>query len=288
VKIFERKTIPIFPFFMRIFANINFNTFYMNTKTVFLSALLLMACAISSCVCNNNSAQPQIIAHRGFWDKLGSAQNSISSLQHAIDFGAYGSELDVHLTKDGYLVLNHDDDYQGVNVQNATYAELSELRLANGEPLPTLQQYIEVVKQQSKTKLIVEIKPHHSPEVDVRAANAVVRAINESGIADLVDYISFSADICAELIKLNPQHRVAYLNGDKSPQELKAEGYWGLDYDGDNLRKEHPTWIKEAKELGLTTDVWTINNMEEMQYFIEQGVDDITTNHPELLKGLLN
>ncbi|GHT43097.1 glycerophosphoryl diester phosphodiesterase [Bacteroidia bacterium] len=229
----------------------------------------------------------QIIAHRGFWDKLGSAQNSVSSLHNAIDFGAYGSELDVHLTQDGYLVLNHDDDYQGVNIQGATYADLSALRLANGEPLPTLQQCIEVAKTQNTTKLIVEIKPHHSPEADVRAANVVVKVINESGIADLTDYISFSADICKELIKLNPQHRVAYLNGDKSPQELKAEGYWGLDYSEGTLH-DHPTWLKEAKELGLTTNVWTVNSLEEMQYFLQQGVDYITTNHPELLKGLLN
>ncbi|GHT51096.1 glycerophosphoryl diester phosphodiesterase [Bacteroidia bacterium] len=234
------------------------------------------------------SVNTQIIAHRGFWDKLGSAQNSVSSLRNAIDFGAYGSELDVHLTRDGYVVLNHDDKYQGVNIQEATYAELSALRLANGEPLPTLQQYIEVAKTQNRTKLIVEIKSHHSPEADVRVANAVVNVINDSGIADLVDYISFSADICKELIKLNPQHRVGYLNGDKSPQELKAEGYWGLDYNKGTLHDDHPTWIKEAKELGLTTNVWTVNSLEEMQYFLQQGVDYITTDHPELLKGLLN
>jgi glycerophosphoryl diester phosphodiesterase len=143
-----------------------------------------------------------------------------------------------------------------------------------------------IAKQQSKTKLIVEIKPHHNKEADVRVTNAVVKLINDNGVADLVDYISFSADICNELIRLNPKHRVGYLNGEKSPQQLKAEGYWGLDYSEGTLHK-NPTWIKEAKKLGLTTNVWTVNNLEEMQYFIGQGVDFITTNNPELLKGLL-
>ncbi|GAP71708.1 glycerophosphoryl diester phosphodiesterase [Candidatus Symbiothrix dinenymphae] len=259
----------------------------MNTKKVFLSILLLMSSAIGSCAFGNDGVNTQIIAHRGFWDKLGSAQNSVSSLRNAIAVGAYGSELDVHLTRDGYVVLSHDDKYQGVNIHGATYAELSALRLVNGEPLPSLQQYIEVVKTQNRTKLIVEIKPHHSPEADVRVANAVVNVINESGIADLVDYISFSADICKELIRLNPQHRVGYLAGNKSPQELKAEGFWGLNYSAGTLR-DHPTWLKEAKELGLTTMVWTVNSLEEMQYFLQQGVDYITTDNPELLKGLLN
>ncbi|MDR0810875.1 MAG: glycerophosphodiester phosphodiesterase [Paludibacter sp.] len=238
------------------------------------------------CCVINGYAQTKIIAHRGFWDKLGSAQNSLSSLKNAIKTGVYGSELDVHLTQDGYLVINHDDEYQGVKIQNATYAELSELRLVNGEPLPTLQQYIEVAKQQQQTKLIVEIKSHHSAENDIRAADAVVKVINESGIAELVDYISFSEQICKELIKLDPKHRVAYLNGDKSPQQLKAEGYWGMDCNG-KIRKDHPTWIKEAKELGLTINIWTINDLELMQYFIMQGVDYITTDNPQLLKGLL-
>jgi glycerophosphoryl diester phosphodiesterase len=255
----------------------------MKIKQLFSITLLMTFCCVIS-----GYAQTRIIAHRGFWDKLGSAQNSLSSLKNAIKTGVYGSELDVHLTKDGYLVVNHNDDYQGVKIQNATYAELSELRLVNGEPLPTLQQYIEVTKQQQQTKLIVEIKSHHSAENDIRAADAVVKAINESGIAGLVDYISSSEHICNKLIKLNPKHRVACLNGDvvKSPQQLKAEGYWGLDYNG-KIIKDHPTWIKEAKELGLTTNVWTINNLEELQYFIAQDVDYITTDNPELLKGLL-
>jgi glycerophosphoryl diester phosphodiesterase len=253
----------------------------MRIKNLFSLTVISIACVIST------YAQPKIIAHRGFWDKLGSAQNSISSLKNAIDFGAYGSELDVHITMDGFLVINHDNDYLGVNIQNATYAELSELRLANGESLPTLQQYIEIAKQQNKIKLIVEIKPHSNAANDVRAADAVVKIINESGMTDFVDYISFSEEICKELIRLNPKHRVAYLNGDKSPKELKTEGYWGLDYNGGMIRTDHPDWLKEAKELGLTTNVWTINDLQELQYFIAQEVDFITTNNPELLKGLL-
>jgi glycerophosphoryl diester phosphodiesterase len=240
----------------------------------------MMCCAI------NAYTQTQVIAHRGYWDKLGCAQNSISSLKNAIDIEVYGSELDVWITQDGTLVLNHDENYQGVIIQKAMYADLSALRLVNGEPLPTLQQYVDVMKKQHKTRLIIEIKPHNTSESNIRAADAVVRVIDESGIADMVDYVSFSEHICKELIKLNPKHRVAYLSGDKSPQELKVAGYWGFDYDKECLKK-NPTWIKEAKNLGLTTDVWTVNNVEDMQYFISQGIDFITTNNPQLLKGLL-
>jgi glycerophosphoryl diester phosphodiesterase len=251
-------------------------------KTTLFGIVLLSLCGITGA-----QAQTQIIAHRGYWDKLGSAQNSLSSLENAIRMGAYGSELDVWITKDGVIVLNHDDEYQGVVIKAATYEELSVLRLVNGEPIPTLQQYIDLAKQQNKTKLIVEIKPHHTDEDDIRATKETVRLINENEIADMVDYISFSEQVCKELIKLNPKHRVAYLNGEKSPKVLKAEGYWGLDYEWSVLKEKHPGWIKEAKALGLTTNVWTVNNVERMQYFISQGIDYITTDNPQLLKGLL-
>jgi glycerophosphoryl diester phosphodiesterase len=231
--------------------------------------------------------QTQIIAHRGYWDKFGSAQNSLSSLENAIHAGVYGSELDVWITKDSVLVLNHDDSYQGTPIQAATFEELSKLRLPNGEPLPTLQQCIDIVKKQKKTRLIVEIKPHNTAADDVRVAGETVKLVNQNGIGEQVDYISFSRQVCRELIRLNPRHRVAYLNGDLPPEKLKAEGFRGLDYASDVLENKHPEWISEAHERGLTVNVWTVNTPEQMQYFISQGVDYITTDNPQLLKGLL-
>jgi glycerophosphoryl diester phosphodiesterase len=246
------------------------------------SIILLSLCSLA-----NAGAQTQIIAHRGYWDKLGSAQNSLSSLRNAIDLGVYGSELDVWITRDSLLFINHDDDYQGVLIQDAAGEELSQLRLVNGEPLPTLNDYIAIARKQQTTRLIVEIKSHDSAEDDIRAADQTVRLINQSGLADRVDYISFSEHVCKELIRLNPRHRVAYLNGDKSPRQLKDEGYWGLDYAWDILKDQHPEWIPQAQTLGLTVNVWTVNRAEQMLYFISQGVDYITTDNPQLLKGLL-
>ncbi|MDR3350923.1 MAG: glycerophosphodiester phosphodiesterase [Prevotellaceae bacterium] len=250
--------------------------------THFFGIIFLLLCSVISA-----QAQTQIITHRGYWDKLGSAQNSLSSLDNAIKIGAYGSELDVWLTKDGVLVLNHDESFHGIVIQTATFDTLSALRLVNGEPIPTLQQCIDMAKKQNTTKLIIEIKPHATLEANVRVANETVKLINKNGMAGRVDYISFSEQVCKELIKLNPEHRVAYLNGEKPPKALKAEGYRGLDYAWKVLKEEHPEWIKEAKALGLTTNVWTVNNAEHMLYFISQDIDYITTDNPQLLKGLL-
>jgi hypothetical protein len=146
----------------------------------------------------------RIIAHRGYWYKQGAAQNSLASLRNAIELGVYGSELDVWITTDNVLVLNHDAAYSGVNIENSPYSAIEPLRLSNGEPLPTLQQCIDVAKQQTqpdKTKLVIEIKTHSNNANNKRCVDAVVKMVNDSQAADLVDYIAFSAYVCGELIK---------------------------------------------------------------------------------------
>lgn len=52
------------------------------------------------------------------------------------------------------------------------------------------------------------------------------------------------------------------------------------------LRK-HPQWVKEAHDLGLEVNVWTVDSEEDMKYFIGLGVDYITTDYPERLQALL-
>ncbi|MDR1496791.1 MAG: hypothetical protein LBS59_00020 [Puniceicoccales bacterium] len=253
----------------------------MKIKLFFINMLLLLCGIVDA------QAKTQIIAHRGHWDKRSSPENSLSSLENAIKTGAYGSELDVRMSSDGVLVLNHDEKYKGVFIEKATYKEISKLRLANGEPLPTLQQCADIVKKQKKTKLIIEIKPHSSAEKDRRTAGEIVKLVNKNNIADLVDYISFSWHACKELIKLNPGHRVSYLRGDKPPKQLKAEGLWGMAYSWKELKEKHPEWLKEAKALGLVVNVWTVNDAKIMRYFIGQKVDFITTDKPLVLKELL-
>jgi glycerophosphoryl diester phosphodiesterase len=232
----------------------------------------------------------RIIAHRGYWNKSGAAQNSLAALNNAIELGAYGSELDVWITADNVIVLNHDATYGGVSIENSRYSAIEPLRLSNGEPLPTLQQCIDIAKQQrqaEKTRLVIEIKTHSNNANNKRCVDAVVKAVNDSGAEDLVDYIAFSSYVCEELIKSNPQHRVAYLNGNLTPAALKSAGYWGLDYTM-SILKNNAAWISQAKEAGLTTNVWTVNSAEDMRYFISAGADFITTDNPHILKELLD
>lgn len=224
------------------------------------------------------SAQTQVIAHRGYWDCAGSAQNSLTSLRCADRIGVYGSEFDVYITQDGHTVVHHDPEVAGVRIEQATYGQLSGVRLSNGEPLPTLQHYLDAGRG-LRTRLILEVKPHEDKEREARCVDEVLRQVKASGLADRVEYISFSMAACQRLHAGDALARVAYLGGDVAPRDIKAMGLTGIDYHGSVLAL-HPEWIDEAHGLGLTVNVWTVNDLDDVARFVKAKADYITTDRP--------
>lgn len=232
------------------------------------------------------NAQTKTIAHRGFWDTEGSAQNSLKSLRLANDIHCFGSEFDVWITKDGEVIVNHDPVFQNVTLETATYNEVKNLRLSNGEKMPTLKEYLKAAKKLN-VQLILEIKTHKDIERQNAAIDATLELVKKMKLENRITYIAFSIDAVKRLVKEAPKGtEVYYLNGELSPQELKAIGCTGPDYQ-QNVYKEHPEWIKECHELGLKTNVWTVNKKEDMEYFIKEGIDYITTNKPVVSQKLI-
>lgn len=244
----------------------------MKTKHV----LMACACALFTLA---GQAQTQVIAHRGFWKTEHSAQNSITALNKAAESKLYGSEFDVQLTADGVVVVNHDDTIQGFTIGKTNYDNLKGLQLKNGETLPTLADYLQAGKKQTGIQLILEIKPHKTKEQEDQIAETTVRMVKEYGLEKQVEYISFSMNICEQLVKLTPNSAIAYLKSDIAPKELKAKGINGIDYHYKAIEK-HPEWVDEAHELNMKVNVWTVNNLKDIQKMIDLKVDYITTDHP--------
>lgn len=119
-------------------------------KTIATACLCLAALSIQ--------AQTQVIAHRGYWKAEGSAQNSLASLRKAAEAKVYGSEFDVQMTADGIVVVNHDNTIGSTAISRATYEQIKESKLKNGETLPTLQAYLEEGRKLKDLQLILEIK----------------------------------------------------------------------------------------------------------------------------------
>ncbi|RST27669.1 glycerophosphodiester phosphodiesterase [Chryseobacterium lacus] len=230
----------------------------------------------------------QLIAHRGFWKTENSAQNSISSLKNAQQLGVYGSEFDVRMTKDGVLMINHDEDINGILIAENHYQVLKHLSLKNGEYIPTFRQYLEQGKKVPQMKMIVELKPEKSAEREIQMAKQAVKIIRELNMEAQCEFISFSLNICKVLKKEMPDAVVLYLNGELSPAELKAAGLDGLDYHHRILTERNPHWLAEAQKLGLVTNAWTVNDQKTYQQLKSLGIQFITTDIPDEIKNLKN
>ena len=236
------------------------------------------------------------VAHRGAWKHSEKSQNSMGSLNKAIELGCEGSELDVWLTKDNVVVLSHDPEIGGKVVDKSTLKEMKTVELKGGEVVPTLEEYLKRIKEQNKTRLVVELKAFSNKAKDGESAaliaervkrnlqltDSVVSLIHRMKAQAWCDYISFSYDVMLRLRELDPTAHIAYLSVNKALEEQKIEGISGIDYNLSNFKKD-PDLVNKAHKLGLTTNAWTVNKEEDMKYLLDKGIDFVTTDEPELL-----
>lgn len=237
---------------------------------------------------------PMVIAHRGFHKVEGAAKNSLNALKEAQKAGFWGSECDINLTKDNELLVVHGAWHPKksaspkANVQHNTKAEIQAIPLTSGEIVPTFDEYLTTLRNSTQTKLIIELKEHDTPERETEVVERVLTNVREYGVEESVEYISFSSFICSELARLAPtETKIAYLGSNLSPARCKELGCTGIDYNI-TLLKLMPQWIREAHELGMTVNAWTVNSERNIRWCIKHGIDYITTDNPMLAKELID
>lgn len=230
-----------------------------------------------------------VIAHRGAFKNHAVSENSIGSLKHAIAIGCAGSEFDVWWTADQIPVICHDHSVGGKLVEKTTLEELLKVTLEDGQAVPSLEQYLLTIMQQNKTQLVLEIKSSEmSQERSLELTNAVVRMVHRLKAQAWVDYISFNYGVLQRIRELDPTAPLAYLSDDKPLETLVRDGISGIDYPFYSFQRD-PELINKAHKLGLSVNVWTVNDPLELDKYLKGGADRITTNEPEeLLRLFIN
>lgn len=230
-----------------------------------------------------------VIAHRGAFKANHFPENSIASLKHAIQLNCFGSEFDVWMTADDSLVVNHDPKFHNLEIEKTDFKTLQQFQLSNGEALPTLRNYLRAgLENNPSTQLILEIKPSNiSKERGQIVAAKVVEMVLAEKAGHRTAYISFDFDMLVKIRSLLKKAHLQYLNGDKSPAEVRAAGLDGLDYHFSVFQK-NPEWIDQAKSLGLKLNAWTVNDTAIMNWLLDKKFDFITTNEPEQLHAIVN
>lgn len=228
--------------------------------------LLLVACDKASLDTNY-----KVIAHRGYWKMADGADNSILGLKEALRLGVDGVELDVCKTRDDSLLVVHGLFHGGHHIPTTDYNTLRSVRLSDGELVPTFDEYL---KNAIKYNIVyfVEIKMH-GEELQV------LQKLDHYDYRYKVKLCSFSSVVCETLLEMDSKLYVAYINGDKTPSELKEKGYCGMHYDIIDWKK-HPEWINEGKSLGLEASAWVIKTESDIIWCASHGIEYLIADNP--------
>ncbi|MCQ2135728.1 MAG: glycerophosphodiester phosphodiesterase [Bacteroidales bacterium] len=259
-------------------------------KKALIIAAALLAIVSFSASAKGPKHKVAIVAHRGYWDcELGQhATNSIASLKACQKLGFWGSEFDVNMTSDEVLLVFHDGKIDGKRIDQNPYSEFKDRTIENGEKIPTLDEYLTQAEKSPKTKLVFEIKKASTPEHERRCTELCIKALKAHGLFDpkKVIFISFSLNVCKQLVKSAPGFTVQYLDTDIRPDEIASYGINGVDTEYKALLEDQK-WYTEARSHGMSINTWTVNKPDKIKAIILLGVDQLTTNNPEGTRAAL-
>lgn len=235
-----------------------------------------------------------VLGHRG---ASGYApENTLEAFKLAMDMGADGFELDVHLSKDGELVVIHDETVDRTTdgtgfVGEMTLAELKALDASNhkeaykGAKIPTLAEVYDLIRDTNHI-VNVEIKTDNIfyPQLEEK----VLALEKKMGMEGRIVYSSFNHYTVKKIRALAPDAQIGMLFGDVlvEPYDYcKSVGANLLHPSKANLNV--PGFAEKAKEAGLGMNVWTVNEVEYMEKCLACGAG-IVTNYPDIAVKLRN
>jgi glycerophosphoryl diester phosphodiesterase len=264
---------------------------------------LLCAVGLFALACiPSRSDAVEIIGHRGA--SHDAPENTLASIRLAWKQNADASETDVHLTKDGQIVVFHDFNTRRLGGRNRkvvdqTLAELKQLDIGSwkgqewaGERIPTLAEYLAAIPE--GRRLFIEIKC--GPEIVPRLVDVIHAAHKRPEQTCL---IGFSYEVMRAAKRELPQLKCYWIvelkqnraTGLWMPrpltviQQAKEAGLDGIDF-GDCAGLDRG-FVSQLKQSGLGVYTWTVDSVQEAKRLQQAGVDGITTNRPGYLKESL-
>lgn len=231
---------------------------------------------------------PLVLGHRG---ASGYApENTIESFKMALDMNADGIELDVQMSKDGVLVIIHDELIDRTSngkgwVKDYTFEELRSFNFNNHKEgyefcnIPTLEEVLELFKGTGKL-INIEIKSNIINYPDI--VKKTIDMVRKHEMQDQVLYSSFNHQSCLEVEAYDPDAYVGFLYEDgflNVPEYVRENN-------GDALHPAlyfllDPLYMPRARKNGLEVNVWTINEEYQMELGCKLGITSIITNYPD-------
>lgn len=242
-----------------------------------------------------------IYAHRGNSGFF--PENTMYAFKKSLDLDICGIELDVQKTKDGILVVHHDEtlgrvfDGKGY-IKKLTFDQLVDSNLNNDElisrddcKIPTLEEVLELIKPTNLT-INIEIKNNKVRYKGIE--EDIINLVKKHNIEERVLISSFNYRSLKRIFRLDPTIKTAYLVGaftfkHKSLKKVLKRckecncAYIHTSYDVVNKEL-----VTEAHKKGISVQVYTVNSITIMKKLIKLKVDGVFTNYPKIINTIVN
>ncbi len=217
------------------------------------------------------SRPPLVIAHRG---ASGSElENSLAAFRAAAPQGADAVELDIHATRDGELIVHHDEAIAGTHIAQSSARAIGTLRLANGEPVPTLSQALAAIAP--RLQVFVEVKTL-PPRWDDRLLETLDRGPNPAGYA----VHGFDHRIVRRLAEQRPSLTCGILASAYLIRPLSAMEDAGATILWQERSVADEPLVRTVHAAGKRVFLWTVDEPGDLARSVAWGVDGLCTNFP--------
>ncbi len=273
-------------------------------KPLVLMALACCAVHVAGPALAQGRAASLFAAHRG--GSLLWPENSLLAFRGAVGLGADYLEFDVHLSRDGEVVVIHDPTLDRTTtgtgpVRERTLAELKTLRLkdrvgaVSEEPIPTLDE-VAAVAAIGRRRMLLEIKLDEQRRRYPGIEEKVVDILNRHGVTAATVVMAFEPATWRRLREIRPDITVGALysrdtlrsRGSTLAREVEAARGAGVSVVGLHQDLVDAETVVAAGRGGMTLGVWTVNEPDSLRRFIDLGVAIVITDRPDLAKALLN
>lgn len=243
-----------------------------------------------------------LAAHRGgaaLWP-----ENSLLAFKNATALGADFLELDVHLSKDGEVIVIHDPTLDRTTtgtgpVKGKTLAELRELKLKDRaqavteERIPTLDEVVALAAA-NRRQILLEIKVDADKQRYPGIEERVFAILDRHKMVSATVVMAFEAETWQRVRALRPDARAGALYSPRaltSPpavaRALSDAGAAGVAFVGLGHTLVTPEAVAEAKRAGVALGAWTVNEPDAMRLLLDRGVGVLITDRPDAAKDLM-
>jgi glycerophosphoryl diester phosphodiesterase len=234
-------------------------------------------------------------AHRGASGYY--PENTMLSFEKALGMGCTGIETDVHMTKDGVLILMHDEmvnrttDGTGF-IKDYTYSEIKKLDAGSwmseefkNVRVPSAEELLLLVREKD---VVVNIEIKSGIIIYDNIEEKLIELIHNYNMEDRVIFSSFNHYSMVKCKEIDKNIKTGLLYGEGLYKPEKYARYVGADALHPNFYALNREIISGIKEEGILINTYTVNDVNYMKYFLDMKVEGIITNYPDKLKKIMD